>query len=105
MGKIIQFPKTSRVAEFYRFLVRWSDGAVFAGDTIDECFRKQKDFFEPECSMVEYLERFRNRLEVVDNTFYDYKDIKGLVRVLVEKGYLEVLTFDGDTGRFDTKFS
>ena len=94
MGKVIQFPKTKKAADFYKFLVRWSDGPVFVGDTIEECFRKQKDMFEPECSMSEYLERFRESLENVDDTYYHYKDIAGLVDVLVEKGYLEVYSFD-----------
>ena len=104
MCKIIQFPKTLRTAEFYKFLVRWSDGAIFSGDTIEECFRKQKDVFEPECSMDEYLERFRQRLENVNNTFYSFRTIAGLVRVLVENGFLEVLTVN-DNGCYDPKFS
>lgn len=96
MCVIIQFPKTRRVEQFYsRFLVRWSDGAKFAGDTVEECFRKQKDCFEPEYSMEEYLERFRNRLEVVTGTFYGYKDLAGLIAVLEENGYLEVIRQDG----------
>ena len=104
MGKIIQFPKTLKSAEFYKFLVRWSDGVMFSGATIEECFRKQKDVFEPECSMDEYLERFRKRLENVNNTFYSFRTIKGLVKVLVENEYLEVLTVNDD-GYYDPKFS
>ncbi len=91
MCKIIQFPKTKRSADFYKFLVRWSDGAIFMGDSIEECFRRQKDAFEPECSMEEYLERFRERLENVNNTYYSYTDVAGLVEVLVDNDYLEVL--------------
>lgn len=103
MGKIIQFPKDKRTAEFYRFLVKWSDGVMFRGDTIEECFRQQKDIFEPEYSMNEYLERFRARLEDVTGEYYAYTDIKGLAKVLVENGYLQVLTVD-DKGNFYSKF-
>ena len=91
MCKIIQFPKNQKVAEFYKFLLRWSDGVMFAGDSVEECFRNQKDVFEPECSMMEYLERFRERLENVTGTYYSYTNIQGLVDVLVENEYLEVL--------------
>ena len=104
MGKILQFPKNRKSAEFYRFMVRWSDGAVFAGDSVEECFRKQKDFFEPEFTMDEYLERFRERLENVTGVYYSYRDISGLVDVLVENGYLEVISVDGN-GNVGAKLS
>lgn len=96
MSKIIQFPKCRRCANFYKFLVRWTDGAVFQGDTLEECFRKQKDVFEPEITMDEYMDRFRQRLENVTNTYYDFRDVNGLVAVLIENEFLEV-TIGGDT--------
>jgi len=102
MGMILQFPKTTKTEEFYRFLVRWSDGMVFAGGTVEECFRKQKDYFEPEFSMDEYLERFRTRLENVTGIYYDYTDVNGLCQVLIENGYLEVVDQD-DTDGNDAK--
>ena len=96
MSKILQFPKTSKSADFYRFLVKWSDGMVFAGASVEECFRRQKDYFEPEFSMDEYLERFRIRLENVTGIYYDYTDVNGLCDVLIENGYLEVIDQDDD---------
>ena len=90
MSKIIQFPKSKKAADFYRFLVRWTDGATFEGVTLDECFRKQKDVFEPEITMAEYLDRFRQRLENVTNTYYAFTDVNGLVAVLIENEFLEV---------------
>ena len=94
MAIIIQFPKTPRVENFYRFIVRWTDGDQFTGNSLEECFRKQKDRFEPEFSMAEYLERFRKRLEIVTGVYYDYRDVKGLVAVLTENGFLEVIRKD-----------
>ena len=96
MCKIIQFPKNKNTADFYKFLVKWSDGVIFTGNSVEECFRKQKDFFEPEITMEEYLERFRKRLENVTGTYYAYKDIDELVDVLVENGFMIVLTRDDD---------
>ena len=90
MSKIIQFPKCQKCTDFYKFLVRWNDGVTFQGDTLEECFRKQKDYFEPEITMGEYLDRFRQRLENVTNTYYDFRDVPGLVSVLLENEFLEV---------------
>lgn len=90
MSKIIQFPKSVKTKDFYKFLIRWTDGATFQGDTLEECFRKQKDLFEPEITMSEYLDRFRQRLENVTNTYYDYSDVRGLAMVLIENELLEV---------------
>jgi hypothetical protein len=95
MATIIQFPKNLRTESFYRFLVRWSDGMQFIGSSLEECFRKQKDMFEPEYSMDEYLDRFRARLLAVTGIYYHYTDVAGLVDVLVENGYLEVIRKDG----------
>ena len=91
MGEIIRFPKNDRVRQFYRFLIRWSDGVEFVGDTVEECFRRQKDLFEPHVSMNEYLDLFRTRLENVNETYYDFVTIGQLVDVLVDLGYLEVV--------------
>ena len=104
MGTIIQFPKNKRVAEFYKFLVKWSDGVIFRGNSLEECFRKQKDLFEPEISMNEYMEQFRKRLENVTGVFYNYRTVTGLINVLKENDYLEVLVWNGDN-EYDPKFS
>lgn len=103
MCTIIQFPKTLRAENFYKFIVRWTDGMTFAGRSVEECFRRQKDVFEPEYSMNEYLERFRYRLKVVTGIDYDYTDIAGLVDILVQEGFLEVIQRDDDG--VDTKLS
>ena len=90
MGELIMFPKTERARQFYKFLVRWDDGVTFSGDTIEECFRKQKDVFEPEISMNEYIDRFITRIENVTNTYYSIHTIAQLADVLTELGYLIV---------------
>jgi len=94
MCEIIRFPKTKKAAEFYQFLVRWNDGAEFYGRTLEECFIKQKNVFEPEFTMDEYLNRFKHRLKVVTGTDFNFTSIDNLCHILSDLGYLEILESD-----------
>lgn len=91
MAKIIKFPSTEIVREFYRFTMKYSDGVIIKGDSYEELFRKQKDLFEPEISMREYTERLRDRLLVIYGKFYEFKTYDELIEILKEKELIELI--------------
>ena len=96
MCELIRFPNTRECTEFYKFLVRWQDGVEFRGNSLEDCFTKQKDLFESEFSLDEYLERFRQRLKVYTGKEYAFTDVQGLCNILCDLGLLEVLEVDDD---------
>ena len=94
MGKVIRFPRNRDSTEFYKFILRYEDGAEFKGATLEEAFCNQKDYWEPEISMVEYLERMRDRLLFTTGCLYKFTNISELISTLESLNLIEVGTYE-----------